>query len=208
MFIKELTQVFAPDEAQGAGTAASAQGDAVEHVVSSAPALTPDQIKASKEYKDLLSESVARRQEIKRLEDELKKLAPPAQDASAQTPAPTAAATLNEETVNKIIAAELAKVQLKADQDALLKTYNVPVEDWETWRDANTENMTKRLQKAFGAISGGSASPGNGSGSADPYSDVRARVRARISGQGENPGINLYQPDTQRRLGGGIVTNG
>ncbi len=197
------------DESGISTTSEATQGEAAVEHVSSVPSIDwtktqipEDAIKNSPAYKALLAESVERRQEIKKLKDAQ---AAPAQDASAQTPAPTQT-VVTEEMINKIVAQELGKVQLKAQQDNLLSQFKVPVEEQDTWRDSNVEAMTKRLQKAFGSPLN-NANAGNGSGNADPYADMKVRIKAAVMGTGENPGANLYTPETMTRVGGGIVRN-
>lgn len=190
------------------------QGESVEHTVSpvpktppTQPEITDDVIKNHPLYKQLLSESVARRQTIKQLEEQFKNvLTPtPAAETVSDNSAPPQKG-LTEDAVEKRIADALAKRDLKASQDKLLDQFKVPNEVRELWRDNDVEAMQKRLTVAFGGPLGG-GSPGNGSGNDDPHADIRTRIRARISGQGENPGEKLYEPSKQRELGGGIVLN-
>ena len=202
-------------DVEGASTTSEViQGDAVEERVSSVPAIDwaktqipEDVLKNHPLYKQVVGEAAQRRIDQKNLREQLAKLSDEKTAPVDSTKTPVQSDTpVTLETVNKLLADELSKVNLKAQQDALLIQFKVPTEDQEIWRDANIEAMTKRLQAAFGGpLKQGNA--GNGAGNDDPYSDIRARVRAGISGKGPNPGAQLYTPETQRRLGGGIVTN-
>jgi hypothetical protein len=187
------------------------QGDAVEHQVSAvpnpvvtAPVITEDAIKNHPLYKQILSETIERRKEIKQLQEKLAS-ASPAQETTVQTPAPTGRGEITAETVNELVNKRLNEVRLKADQDNLLTQYKVPVEEQEIWRDSNIDNMTKRLQAAFGRPQNGSA--GNGSSGGDPFADLAVRIKAGVTGTGVNVGQTLYTPESMTRLGGGVVNN-
>lgn len=185
------------------------QGDAVEHQVSSvpavttqAPSITDDVVKGHPLYKSVLSETIERRQEIARLKAELEAAKRTSQEVSDTTPA-TTGKDIKPDEIQKLIDARFAEVQTKAAQEALFAQYKVPAEMQDLWRDNNIEAMTKRLQAAYGKPQNGGA--GNGTGNADPHADLAQRIKERVTGQGPSAGANLYTPESMAKLRGGVI---
>lgn len=179
---------------------------------SSEPVIREQEVKNHPLYKELLSESIERRQTIKSLKEELETLKTsipdtPQPEASSDAPVVQSNSDVNDLKAQvEELKQTLANQQLETARQKSLSDYGLPSGLAQFLTGNTVEEISAKAEELANHLKPNTPRDVSDVGTPEnPVNDLQTRVLEKVLGKHKQEGSNIYDPNFATRHGGGVI---